>query len=434
MIIVDNKLKSRSERKNPIRAGIIGTGAMGIGLINQIVKYTPGIIPSVIYNRNINKAFKALNDIGITDYLTCDNVTDLNRHISNDLISVTDNIDLLINCKGLDLVIELTGTIDFAADTILKAIDHGKKVLSFNAELESTLGFYIRQKAIENNVAYSLADGDQPAVTMNLYRFVKQMGLTPLVCGNIKGLHDKTRTPLTQEKFAAEWDMTPHMVTSFADGTKLSFEQACIANATNMSVAQRGMLGYSSNQNVDELMHLFDIDLLEEKGGIVDYIVGAKPGPGVFIYAKAPQDPLFRKNLHYMKMGQGPLYCFYTPYHLLYLEMAASIPRLVDFDDIILAAEYGMKVEVVAVAKTNLNKGDIIDGLGGFKTYGLCEAYNIAREQKLLPMGIAEGAQLLRDIKMDEPITFDDIKFPENKLSVDLYFKQLKLLLQNDFH
>ena len=106
---------------------------------------------------------------------------------------------------------------------------------------------------------------------MNLYRFVKSLGMRPLVCGNIKGLQDFYRTPETQARFAKEWNQTPEMVTSFADGTKIAFEQVLVANATGMKVAQRGMIGIKHDGHVDELTGRFDIDQLRSLGGIVDY-------------------------------------------------------------------------------------------------------------------------------------------------------------------
>ena len=147
-----------------------------------------------------------------------------------------------------------------------------------NAELDGTLGPMLKLRADRAGVVYSASDGDQPGVQMNLYRFVRAIGVTPLVCGNIKGLHDPYRNPTTQEGFARRWGQNPYMVTSFADGTKISFEQATVANATGMTVARRGMLGHEHHGHVDELTERYDVDELRELGGIVDYVVGAQAG------------------------------------------------------------------------------------------------------------------------------------------------------------
>lgn len=423
MIIVDNILKKREKENNPIKVAVIGVGEMGKGIINQITKYTPGIIVSIAYNRTLDKAVNAFKEIGVEKYTISDDQKVVNKCIEAHESVITDNIDVVCNSVGLDLIIEVTGTIEFATHTILKAFEKGINVLSFNVELDATLGVTLKTKAKKASVKYSVADGDQPGVTLNLYRFVKSIGFTPLLCGNIKGLQDRYRNPTTQKSFAAQWGMTPEMVTSFADGTKISFEQACIANATGMKVATRGMLGYHSKDHVDNLTHLYDIDQLKEMGGIVDYIVGAKPGPGVFIYATT-EDPLAAKYLKYGKLGEGPLYSFYIPYHLLFFEISSAICRLIDFDDQVITAEAGMIVDVVATAKVDMIKGDVIDGLGGYKTYGMCENYETSVKENLLPIGIAQGCILKSNVKKDQVLTYDDVILPEHKLSVQLRLEQ----------
>lgn len=426
MYIIDNHLKKREEDKNPIRVGIIGIGEMGKGLLNQINNYVPGMVVHGIYNRSLEKAFNACRATGQEEYVIAKTLNDFEISLEKNRPAITNDIDLLLDVKTIDVVVEMTGSIPFGLETILKAFHKGKHVVSFNAELEATLGPYLKKQAALNNVKYTLGDGDQPGVTLNLWRHVKTMGFEPLLCGNIKGLQDHYRNPTTQASFAKKWEMTPEMVTSFADGTKISFEQACIANATNMTIAQRGMIGTNSTKHVDELTVEFDVARLKEMGGIVDYVVGAKPGPGVFVYAST-QDPISIKYLGYGKLGNGPLYSFYVPYHLLFFELAFSIVRLIDFDDITLDAEYGLKVEVVTVAKEDLKKGEQIDGLGGYKSYGVCEKSNIVKNEKLLPMGIAEGCLMRKNVNKDDVLTFDDVEILENRLCDKAYQKQ-KLL------
>lgn len=350
----------------------------------------------------------------------------LKKAISNGECVITNHIDLLCDLNSIEVVVESTGAIEFGADTILRAFKSNKHVLSFNAELDSTLGPILNKKAKEFGVKYALGDGDQPGVTMNLYRYVKSLGFTPLVCGNIKGLQDRYRTPETQKGFAASWGMSPVMATNFADGTKISFEQSCIANGTGMKVAQRGMLGYESTAHVDDLTHLFDLEKLIELGGIVDYVVGPKPSPGVFVYATT-DDPYSKKYLKYGKLGDGPLYSFYQPYHLLFFDIAASICRLIDFDDCVLAPLGGPVVDVITVAKKDLQPGDILDGVGGFLSYGLCENHQQVVEENLLPMGISEGCVVNRFIAKDEAITYADVQLPEGRLIDQLMEEQLSM-------
>jgi predicted homoserine dehydrogenase-like protein len=277
-----------------------------------------------------------------------------------------------------------------------------------NAELDGTIGPILKAYADKAGVVISGCDGDQPGVQMNLYRFVKSIGLTPLLCGNIKGLHDPYRNPTTQKGFAEKWGQEPSMVTSFADGTKISFEQAIVANATGMQVARRGMLGYNFDGHVDELTKRYDVEELVRLNGIVDYVVGTKPGPGVFVLA-THEDPKQRHYLNLYKLGEGPLYSFYVPYHLCHFEAPLSVARAVLFRDAVLAPLGAPRVEVITAAKIDLKKGQILDGLGGYMTYGLAENAGIAQRENLLPIGLAEGSRLTRDISKDEVLTRGDV-------------------------
>jgi predicted homoserine dehydrogenase-like protein len=427
MHIIDRKLEERASQNNPIKIAIIGCGEMGKGLLNQIHRYIPGIKVCAIYNRSAERVYEALKVAEVSEYTTSNNDDEIHKSISQGRLIVSQNYEAIINGEDIDCVIEMTGQIDFAAKLILDSFKAGKHVISFNAELESTLGYLLKSKAEEYGVRYTLGDGDQPGVSLNLYRQVKAMGLTPLMVGNIKGLQDKYRTPATQAAFAKSWGISPLMATCFADGTKISFEQACIANAIDMKVAKRGMIGFETNAHVDELAKGIDTEMLLEQGGIVDYALGAKPGPGVFVYATV-NDTFSAHYLKYGKLGDGPLYSFYVPYHLLFLELAFSIVRLIDFNDVTLNAAYGMKVEVGTFAKSKLIAGTMMDGIGGFHSYGMCENNRTFKMDNLVPMGLSENMVLKNEIQKDCPITFDDVEVVDDSYTYQLYQLQASLL------
>ena len=426
MIIVDTSLKKREREGRILKVGMVGCGEMAKGMINQIMHYTPGMTVAATYNRTPERAVDVYKSLKIDNYVVTDNLAKANQAICNGKSVITGDMDIFLSLGDVEVVVESTGAIEFGAVTILKAFDKGKHVLSFNAELDSTLGPILFQKAKLAGVKYALGDGDQPGVTMNLFRYIKGMGFEPLVCGNIKGMLDYYRTPATQKGFADSWGMLPEMATNFADGTKVAFEQSCIANATGMQVAKRGMLGYESTDHVDNLTHLYDVDQLREWGGIVEYIVGAKPGPGVFVYAAA-KDPYSVKYLKYGKLGEGPLYSFYQPYHLLFFDIASSIARLIDFDDPVIVPLGASIVDVVATAKTDLFPGDRLDGIGGFKTYGLCENHSVVIEENLLTMGLSEGCRIIKPVTKDSVITYDDVDVPKGRLIDQLIVEQQNL-------
>ncbi|MBF1991539.1 NAD(P)H-dependent oxidoreductase [Fischerella thermalis] len=423
MIIVDRALAARAEAGNPVKVGMIGAGFMGRGIANQIANSVPGMELVAISNRNIDAAKRAYSEAGIENLQVANTVTELEDAIASGGYAVTEDAMLLCRAEGIDALIEVTGAVEFGAHVIMEAIAHRKHVIMMNAELDGTVGAILKVYADKAGVILTACDGDQPGVQMNLYRFVKSIGLTPLLCGNIKGLQDPYRNPTTQEAFAKRWGQKAHMVTSFADGTKISFEQAIVANATGMKVAKRGMLGYNFDGHVDEMTKMYDVDQLKELGGIVDYVVGAKPGPGVFVFA-THDDPKQRHYLNLYKLGEGPLYSFYTPYHLCHFEVPLSVARAVLFQDYVLSPLGAPIVDVVTTAKIDLKAGETLDGIGYYMTYGQCENSHVVQEQNLLPMGLAEGCRLKRDIPKDQVLTYDDVELPEGRLCDKLRAEQ----------
>ncbi|MBG1262592.1 NAD(P)H-dependent oxidoreductase [Nostoc commune] len=434
MIIIDRALQTRAAAGNPIKVGMIGAGFMGRGIANQIVNSVPGMELVAISNRQIDAAKQAYSEAGIEDIQVVATVSELEDAIANGKYAVTEDAKLLCRAEGIDALIEVTGAVEFGAHIVMEAIAHCKHVIMMNAELDGTIGPILKVYADKAGVILSACDGDQPGVQMNLYRFVKSIGLTPLLCGNIKGLQDPYRNPTTQEGFAKRWGQKPHMVASFADGTKISFEQAIVANATGMKVAKRGMLGYDFNGYVEEMTHLYDVEQLKELGGIVDYVVGAKPGPGVYVFA-THDDPKQRHYLNLYKLGEGPLYSFYTPYHLCHFEVPLSVARAVLFGDAVMSPLAGPLVDVVTTAKIDLKAGETLDGIGYYMTYGQCENSPIVQQQNLLPIGLAEGCRLKRDISKDQVLTYEDVELPEGRLCDQLrteqntYFAPEKILV-----
>lgn len=415
MIIVDRLLRQREEQGNPIQVGLIGAGFMGRGLVNQVVNSVPGMRVAAISNRTIEKAHGAYADAGIADVAAVASADAIDDCIRQGRPAITEDATNLCDAEGIDCLVDVTGSIEFGARVTLRAMERGKHVVSMNAELDGTVGPILKRYADAYGVILTASDGDQPGVQMNLYRFVRSIGLTPLVCGNVKFLQDPHRNPTTQAQFAARWGQTPHMVTSFADGTKISFEQALVANGTGMTVARRGMLGYDHEGHVDELVTRYDVEMLRELGGIVDYVVGAKPGPAVFVLA-AHDDTKQQHYLDLYKLGSGPLYSFYTPYHLCHFEVPLSVARLILCQDPVLQPLGGPKVDVVATAKVDLKAGDLLDGIGGYKTYGQCEKYDVSRSGLLLPVGLAEGCRVRSDIQQDTVIRYEDVEIPAGRL------------------
>lgn len=411
MILVDDALRRRAQQDDPVRFAMFGAGFMGRGIANQVVRYTPGMDLSVICNRSVSAALDAYARAGVHDAVEVSSPGRLDDVVRSGGHVVTDDPAVVCAAETVQAVVEATGHVEYGAQVVVQAIEHGKHVILMNAELDGTVGPLLRRRAEAAGVVYTGCDGDQPGVQMNLLRFVESIGLRPLVAGNIKGLQDRYRNPTTQAGFAKQWGQTPNMVTSFADGTKISFEQALVANATGMQVARRGMIGLEHDGHVDDLVDQYDLDEVRALGGIVEYVVGSRPSPGVYVLAEA-QDGAQALYLDYGKLGKGPLYSFYVPYHLTIFEVALSVARVVLFGDTVIAPAAGPVVDVVTTAKVDSPAGTVLDGLGYYLTYGQCENVATARAENLLPIGLAEGCRLVRDVRKDQVLTYGDVELP----------------------
>jgi predicted homoserine dehydrogenase-like protein len=393
---------------------MIGAGFMGAGLTNQIVNSVRGMRLVAISNRHVDKAIRAYTEAGV-EPIAVSTQGALEDAIRDGRPAVTDDAMLLCRSEQIEILIDVSGAVEFGCHVVLEAFSHGKHVILMNAELDATVGPILQTYAKKAGVILTACDGDQPGVEINLFRYVQGLGLIPRLMGNIKGLQDRYRNPTTQAGFAKRWGQNPSMVTSFADGSKVSFEQAIVANATGMRVAKRGMFGYDHAGHVDELTTRYDLDMLRELGGIVDYVVGAKPNPGVFCLAEHT-DPKQRHYLNLYKLGEGPLYSFYTPWHLCHFEVPNTVARVVLFGDAAGVPLGGSMVEVCATAKRDLTAGEILDDYGHYMTYGEAENADIMRRERLLPEGIVEGCRLKRDVPRDRALTYDDVELPAGRL------------------
>jgi len=425
MIIVDTALKAREEQGKPIRVGLLGSGFMAQGLTNQIVNSVPGMRLSAMYARKPERGRGIFAYAGLDGVVTATTQTQCDEAIRAGKPVLTEDAFLLARSAELDVLVDVTGSVEFGANVFMEAFAHKKDVVLMNAELDATIGPIMQVYAKKHGVIMSACDGDEPGVQMNLVRWVQGLGLTPRVVGNIKGLQDPYRNPTTQKGFAEKWGQNPAMVTSFADGSKISFEQSIVANATGFLVQSRGMSrGREYRGDVMKIGELYDVDAVRKLGGVIDYVVGT-PLTKVYVLAEHP-DPKQQHYLSLYKMGDGPLYPFFIPYHLVHFETPMSIARVVLFRDGLAPPLGGPVVEVCAVAKTNLSAGNILDDYGMYMTYG--EAVNAGEmcSGRFLPEGLVEGCRLKRDIAKDAVITYDDVELPPNRLADRLRAEQYR--------
>ncbi|MBN2884033.1 MAG: homoserine dehydrogenase, partial [Clostridia bacterium] len=394
-------------------------GAMGKGILYQTL-VTPGVECVVLCD--INK--KMLDD--------CVSTLSLNAEMAGTASSIGSIVDsgktalctdgMLAACyDGIDVLVEASSSITAGARYVLSAIENKKHVVLMNAEIDLLFGPLFLLRAREKGVIVSSCDGDQHGVIKQLIDDIKLWGFEPIMAGNIKGFLDRSSNP---EKIIPEADkrhLDYKMCTAYTDGSKLSIEMAIVANALDMHTLKPGMLGPMAT-NVTEVLSLFDFDAIRKtRKPVVDYILGANPGGGVFAVGYH-ENPYQSFMMEYYKMGKGPYYLFYRPYHLCHVESIASIVSPVINGCSLLEPTYGFRTNVFAYAKKALTCGTKLDGIGGHCCYGQIEN-TINGKHPGLPLGLAENVAIIRDIKEGEPIMMTDIDYPANREDFS-YFEQ----------
>jgi predicted homoserine dehydrogenase-like protein len=400
---------------------MIGAGATGRAIALQLGTPVPGLRLVAIANRTLASAERAYREAGFPTWKHVVSARDAETSIESGIPVLTDDPSVLTACDAIDIIVEVTGTIGPAASVVLAAFASGKHVVLVNAELDSLLGPILKVKADQAGVVLTHTDGDEPGVAMTLLRYLRSLGLRIVAAGNIKGMVDHYRNPNTQKAFAEANDQDVKKVTSFADATKLSMETTVLSNATGFRAGRRGMYGPACKY-VRDISNLLPAEQMLDSG-LVDYALGAAPHTGAFVIIHE-ENPLKQAQLGYYKIGNGPFYVFYTPFHLPHLQLMSTLGRAVIYGDATVAPIGGPVCEVLTIAKRDLKVGDRLDGVGGFCTYGLIDNSDNARAISALPIGLSEGCVLRRDISKDSAISFGDVISPTNRLEEKLWHEQ----------
>lgn len=421
MPAVDTAMEARAAAGRPIQVAIVGAGVNARSVALQLLTPPPGIRLAAICNRTIKNAARAFSEGGAEGARVVSSASALDQAVGRGQYAITDDPGVVCGASTIDLVLESTGTIDFAADVLVRAIAGGKHITLLNAELDSLLGPLFKARADAAGLVYTHGDGEEPGVAMTLLRYLRSTGLRPVAAGNVKGMVDYHRTPDTQRGFAEKHRQDVKKVTSFADATKLSMETTVLANATGFGVGRRGMYGPAC-EHVSEMAKLLPPDEMLTKG-LVDYSLGAAPHTGAFVVVHEPNRAK-QGHLAYYKLGDGPFYTFYTPFHLPNVQVASTIGRAAILGDPTVAPAGAPVCEVVTMAKRDLSAGEVLDGIGGFCSYGLIDNAETSREQDALPMGLSGGSRMLRAVRKDEVVRFSDVERPSGRLADRLWDEQ----------
>ncbi|TAM69313.1 MAG: oxidoreductase [Microbacteriaceae bacterium] len=419
-------LDRQRELGRPVRVGLVGAGQMGSGFIVQIARQN-GVDIAAVADVIVARAVAALGNAGITDVVQDVGIDILSQAIDDGRHVVVDDA-LTLTKLPVDMVIECSGVPEIAAKVALAALLAGKDVALMTVEADVTVGLVLARIASQTGNVYTVCRGDEPVECLKLFEYVEDIGLDVVCAGKGKNNPlNQTATPTQLTDEAMSKGMNPRMLCSFVDGTKTMIEMVALANAANLELSKRSMNGPASTVATlhDTFKPTADGGILD-RTGVVDYATGPV-APGVFVVAKA-NDPVVRAELRYLKLGDGPYFSFYRPYHLASIEAVLSIGEVVIDRQASLAA-VSWNADVSAIAKRDLRVGEKIDGIGGEHVYGDAVPATVAAAGRELPIGLASAATLVRDVPQGTAVTYDDVELDQTKTIVILRKLQDALLV-----
>jgi predicted homoserine dehydrogenase-like protein len=406
-----SRLRERERQVGrPVRVGLVGAGQMGRGLAAPLGRI-PGMALAAAFDVDAERARQACVASGAARI-----ETDPGRAVEAVAAGIPVALDDSAAAAdlGLDAVVDATGVPDVGARIAQQCLLRGIDFITLNVETDVTVGRYLGALADASRAVYSVADGDEPVAAKELVDFAYDLGFDVVCAGKGKNNpFDPTATPDSVSATAETRHMNPKMLASFVDGSKTMIEMAALANATGFVPDVIGMHGPTAQ--VDELA---DVLRPAAHGGLlsapgrVDYAFG--PAPGVFVIITG-DDPIVAEEMSYLSMGKGPYWCLYRPYHLASLEAPRSVARAV-LDRRPSLRPTTWSAEVVAVAKRDLSPGERIDGIGGYTVRGL--TYPASAATDLLPLGLAQGCEMVAPVAQGQPIPTDGVVPAGNTIEI----------------
>lgn len=401
-------LALRAEEGRPVRIGLVGCGEMGTDIVTQVARM-PGLEVAAIADTRAERARQAVS-IALRPEDSAGEASGdgaMSALIEAGRTAIVSDASLIVENGLIDVVIDATGKPAVGAAIGLKAMENGKHLVMMNVEADVTIGAYLKHAASKLGVVYSLGAGDEPSSCMELIEFVSAMGHRVVAAGKGKNNplnHDATPDQYREE--AERRNMNPRMLVEFVDGSKTMVEMAAIANATGLVPDKPGMHGPAATR--DELSRVLcpveDGGVLSKKG-CVDFSVGKGVAPGVFVIAEMDH-PRLRERMADLKLGEGPYYTFFRPYHLTSLEVPLTCARAVLYGKADMVPLDRPVAEVCAVAKRDLKPGDTLDAIGEYAYRSWIMTAADARAANAVPCGLLEGGTVTAPIRKGELLTY----------------------------
>jgi predicted homoserine dehydrogenase-like protein len=414
-----DELKERAERHGPITIGLAGAGQMGTDIVVQVslmLGLRIGAIAEVRPENAIGAALLARHERA--DIVTAETPQAIDAAIERGKIAVTEDLNALAAAGRIDVIIDATGNPNIGSLFALETMKNGKPIVMLNVEADITIGRFLKEEARKAGVVYTGAAGDEPAAALEIIGFARSLGMTVVAAG--KGKNNPLKfdaMPADYEKEAAARNMNARMLVEFVDGSKTAIEMTAIANATGLVPDVPGMHGPAATR--EELASVLcpreDGGILHRKG-VVDYSIGKGVAPGVFCIVET-RHPRVLERMIDLKVGKGPYFTIFRPYHLTSLEVPLSAARAVIHKRADLEPLKRPVAEAVAVAKRNLAAGDKLGMIGETDYRGFAVTWEDGRRRGLIPLGLAEKAKVVKPVKAGELLTYENC-IPDDSLVV----------------
>ncbi|MCO5090309.1 homoserine dehydrogenase [Bosea sp. (in: a-proteobacteria)] len=402
------ELAARAEAQGPVTIGLAGAGQMGTDMVVQLA-LMPGVRLGALCEIDLKAARDALTLAGHAqgDIAEAGNAGGIDTAIEAGKVALTQDFKALCAAGRVDVVIDATGNPNIGTLIALEAFRNGKHVVMLNVEADITIGRHLKAQARKAGVVYTGAAGDEPAAALEIVGFAQALGFEIVAAG--KGKNNPLKfdaMPEEYEEEARRRNMNARMLVEFVDGSKTMIEMVALANATGLVPDVPGMHGPAATR--DELARVLcpkaDGGILT-RSGVVDYSIGKGVAPGVFCIVK-PRHPRVLERMTDLKVGPGPCYTIFRPYHLTSLEVPLSAIRAVVGGRPDMEPLDRPVAECVGVAKRDLQPGDVLGKIGERDYRGFAMTWSQARSEGALPLGLAEKARVTRPVKAGERLSY----------------------------
>ncbi|MBB3996767.1 NAD(P)H-dependent oxidoreductase [Aureimonas pseudogalii] len=402
------ELLAHAERHGPVTVGLAGAGQMGTDLMVQL-RLMPGVRLGAVSTSRPGAARETLRFAGYEagDVVEAGSPAAVDAAIEAGRVALVADFRTFCAAGRIDVVIDATGSPSAGTRIALDAFRNGKHVVMLNVEADITIGRALAAEARSAGVVYTGAAGDEPHATLELIGLAQALGLDIVAAGKGKNNPlDFAAVPADYEEEAARRNMNARMLVEFVDGSKTMVEMTAIANATGLVPDVPGMHGPNATaEDLAQVLCTREDGGILTKPGCVDYSIGRGVAPGVFCIVK-PRHPRVLERIADLKVGPGPCFALYRPFHLTSIEVPLSaihavmrgVPHMEPLERPV--------AECIAVAKRDLAVGETLGRIGETQYRGFAMVWAEARAAGGLPLGLAEGGRVTQAVKAGDKLTY----------------------------